>query len=195
MQALFWTRAVALTFALVALGFAPAARASEATAFDLIKEGNRHVGADSKDKVVQLRSEKSIGSLTPTVWYVVYYDPDATFKATEVKFGAGKKLKVTRPFRVLELGTGDYKTLDRSKLKVDSDRALKIATAEPLLKPLTLKASKLLLQHSAEGPVWKVTLWAAKLKNPAEMADIGSVFIAADTGRVTRRDLHINRVD
>lgn len=182
-------------FAAGALLMMATAQAGEPTAFELIKEGNRYVGEQSKDKVVQLRSEKSISSLTPTVWYVVYYDPDATFKATEVKFGAGKKLKVTRPFRVLELGTGDHKTLDRSRLKVDSDKAVKIATAEPLLKPLTLKASKLVLQHGDEGPVWKITLWAARLKNAAEMADIGSVFVAADTGKVTRTDLHINSVD
>ena len=171
------------------------ARANEPTAFDLITEGNRYVGEQSKDKLVQLRSEKSVGTLTPNIWFVVYYDPDATFKATEVKFGAGKKLKVTRPVRVLELGTGDDKTLDRSKLKIDSDEAIKTATAEPLLKSLTLKATKLVLQRGDEGPVWKVTLWAAKLKNPADNADIGSVFIAADTGKVVRTDLQINHVD
>lgn len=173
----------------------PRGGAGEATAFDLIKEGNRYVGEESKDKVVQLRSEKSVGTLTPNIWFVVFYDPDATFKATEVKFGAGKKLKVARPFRVIELGTGDHKTLDRSKLKVDSDKAIKIASSEPLLKSLTLKASKLILQHGDEGPVWKVTLWAAKLKNPAANADVGSVYIAADTGKVVRTDLHISRVD
>ena len=75
--------------------------AAEPTAFELIKEGNRHVGEEAKDRIVEIRSEKSIGSLTPNIWYVVYYDPDATAKATEVKFGAGKKLSVKRPARVL----------------------------------------------------------------------------------------------
>lgn len=171
------------------------ARAGEPTALDLIKEGNRYVGEQCKDKIVQIRSEKSVGTLTPNIWYVVYYDPDATFKATEVKFGAGNKLKVTRPTRLLELGTGDSKTLDRDKLKVDSDQAIKLAAAEPLLKSLTLKATKLILQRGDEGPVWKVTLWAAKLRNPARQADIGSVVIAADSGKVVRTDLHINSVD
>src|SRR5262245_38842218 len=94
-----------------------AGRAAEPTAFDLIKEGNRYVGEDSKDKVVQIRSEKSIGGLSPSIWYVVYYDPDARMKATEVKFGGGKKMDVTRPFRLFERA-GSYKNvLDRSKLK------------------------------------------------------------------------------
>jgi hypothetical protein len=188
-----FARALAVaTVAFLATGFA---RAGEPTAFDLIKEGNRYVGEQSKDKVVQVRSEKSVGTLTPNIWYVVFYDPDATFKATEVKFGAGKKLKVTRPMRVIEMGTGDHKTLDRDKLKVDSAKAIKLAAAEPLLKSLTLKATKLTLQRGDEGPVWKVTLWAAKLKNPASQADIGSVVIAADSGKVLRSDLHINSVD
>ena len=170
------------------------ARAGEPTAFDLIKEGNRYVGEQSKDKVVQIRSEKSVGTLVPNIWYVVFYDPDATFKSTEVKFGAGQKQKVTRPMRVLELA-GDNQSLDRAKLKVDSDEAIKIATAEPLLKALTIKATKLILQQSDAGVVWKVTLWAAKLKKPTANVDIGDVFISGDTGKVVRSDLKISKVD
>src|SRR5258706_1174384 len=79
------------------------AAAAELTALELIKEGSRHVGEDARDKVVQIRSEKSLGTMTPNIWYVVYYDLDATAKATEVKFGAGQKLAVKRPARVFEL--------------------------------------------------------------------------------------------
>ncbi len=171
------------------------AAAAEPTAFALAKEGNRYVGEQSKDKLVQIRSDKSVGSLTPNVWYVVYYDPDATLKAVEVKFGAGKKLDVSHPLRLLEPVTGDDKVLDRLKLKVDSDKALKVATAEPLLKSLTLKATQFWLQRGDEGPVWRVRLWAARLKNPADMSDIGQVFISAETGKVVKTDLHINSVD
>ena len=169
--------------------------AGEPTAFDLIKEGNRYLGEQSKDKVVEIQSEKSVGTLTPNIWSIVYYDADATFKATEVKFGAGKKLKVTRPLRVLEPMKGDHKMLDRSKLKIDSDRAIQIATAEPLLKSLTLKATQLWLQRGESGPVWKVRLWAAKLRKPTAMADIGDVYVSAESGTVVRTDLHINKVD
>src|SRR5438874_13399560 len=94
---------------------AGAAKAAEVTAFDLIKEANRYVGEQAKDKVVQIRSEKSVGSLTPNIWYVVLYDPTATLKAQEVKFGAGKMLSVKRPMRLLEPVTGGDTPLDRSK--------------------------------------------------------------------------------
>ena len=69
------------------------------------------------------------------------------------------------------------------------------AAAEPLLKPLTLKATQLWLQHGEEGPVWKVRLWAAKLKNPSRAVEIGDVFVAAEDGKVIRTDLNINRAD
>jgi len=169
--------------------------AGEPTALELIKEGNEYVGKESKDKVVQIRSEKSIGSLQPNVWYIVYYDPDATFKATEVKFGGGKKLKVTRPLRVLEPVTGDNKKLDRSKFKIDSNKAIEIAGKEPVLKPVTLKATKLTLQRHDDGPAWKVELWAAKLKNPNDDVKVGEVFISVEDGRVVKSDLNINKVD
>src|SRR5215470_17529530 len=93
--------------AALAFALAFAARADDATAFQLAKKGNDYVGIQSKDKVVQIRSDKSVGSMTPNIWYVVYYDPDATFKSVEVKFGAGQKLDVSHPGRLLEMMGGD----------------------------------------------------------------------------------------
>src|SRR6266481_2832460 len=91
------------------------------SAFKLIEEGNRYVGEQAKDKVVQIRSERSPqGMLTPNVWYVVYYDSTAALKATEVKFSNGKMMDVKRPLRVLE-ATGHKKDpLPKEKLKIDS---------------------------------------------------------------------------
>jgi hypothetical protein len=169
--------------------------ADEKTAFQLVKEANRHVGEDVKDKVVQIRSEKSLGSLTPNVWYVVFYDPDAATKATQVKFGGGVKLEVKREFRLFELASKAHLPLDREKLKVDSDKAIEVATAEPILKNLKILSTRLTLERWEDLTVWKVRLWAAKLRNPAKDADIGEVFVAADTGKVVKNDLKINRVD
>src|SRR2546427_12092319 len=176
--------------------------ADQMTAFQLVKEGNRYVGEESKDRVVQIRSEKSVGSLNPIIWYIVYYDPDASLKATEVKFGAGKKLSVKRPFRLLEPVTGNTSALDKEKLKVDSDKAIQIALKEPLLEKLTIKASELRLVRAGDmferdnrAPVWRVRLWAARLRNASRDADIGEVVIAAEDGRVLKTDLHINRID
>ncbi len=181
---------VALSFVL-----ALSAQAGEPTAYELAKQGDQYVGVQSKGKIVQIRSEKSIASLTPNIWYVVYYDPDATLKAVEVKFGAGQKLDVSHPLRLLEPVTGDDKVLDKDKLKTDSDKALQIAKSQPVLKNLTLKASQMWLGHGDEGPVWKVKLWAAKLKHPNEDADIGVVVLSAADGSIVKTDLHPNSVD
>src|SRR2546426_160013 len=73
------------------------------SAFKLVEEGNRYVGEQAKDKVVQIRSERSSqGVLTPSVWYVVYYDSTAALKAAEVKFSNGKMVDVKRPLRLLQ---------------------------------------------------------------------------------------------
>ena len=185
--------------ALALCGLGSVLSAAEPTAFELVKEGNRHVGEEAKDRVVQIRSEKSVGTLTPNIWYVVYFDPDATAKATEVKFGAGKKLSVKRPARILEPFTGQHKELSREKMKIDSNNAIEIAKKEPLLEKLTLTATQLWLErrpwHEDETPLWKVRLWAAKLRHPADSADIGDLYISAADGKVVKNDLHINRVD
>lgn len=181
--------------ATLAMSASPAFAAdADATAFELIKEGNRHLGEEAKDRVVEIRSEKSIGTLTPNIWYVVYYDPDATAKATEIKFGAGKKLTVKRPARVLEFATGNTE-LPKEKLKTDSDKAISVAKNHAMLKNLTLTATQLKLERWETEPVWKVRFWAAKLRDTTKTVDIGEIFVSAATGEIVKNDLAINRVD
>ena len=191
--------AIALVFGLLS-----AAAAAEMTAFELIKEGNEYVGKHAKDKVVQIRTEKSVGSLTPIVWYVVYYDPTATLKAVEVKFAAGKMTDVKRPFRLLEPVTGGDTPLDREKLKVDSDKAIQTALKEPMLDKVKVTSTRLKLEKVGEGvlerggtgeAVWKIVLWASKLRDPTREAELGEVWISAADGKVIKSDLHLDRID
>jgi hypothetical protein len=179
------------------LALSRAASAGEPTAFELVKEGNDHVGRDARGRVVQIRSEKSVGTLVPNIWYVVYYDPDATAMASEVKFAAGKKVAVKRPTRLLEPITGAHKQLDSTKFKVDSDKVIEIAKNEPLLKNLTLTSTQLWLEGFGDvrQPVWRVRLWATKLRKPTDTVDIGELYISTEDGNIVKNDLKINRVD
>ena len=170
--------------------------AAEPTAFELIKEGNRHVGEEAKGRVVQIRSEKSIGSMMPNIWYVVYYDPDATAKATEVKFAAGTKVSVKRPARILEPISRSHRELAKERLKIDSDKAIQIAKSDPLLKNVTLTNTEMRLERGeGDQPVWKVKLWAAKIRKPSETVNIGEIHISAEDGKVVKSDLKPGRVD
>jgi hypothetical protein len=191
-----------MSLAAFALGLAVSLNGADLTAFELIKEGNEYVSKEAQDKVIQIRSERSVGALTPAVWYVTYYDPDATFKATEVKFGAGKKMNVKRPARVWDRIDGTDAALDRKRMRVDSDRAAQIALKQPLLEKLTIKATRLVLDRAGDAglgdkslPAWRVDLWAAKLANPNRMTHIGHILLSADDGKVLVTDLNINRID
>ena len=163
------------------------------TAFDLAKEGNRYVGEQAKDKIVQIRSERSIGSLTPRIWYVIYFDPTATFKSVEVKFAGGKMVDVKRPFRMIEMIGDASKAIDHDKLKIDSDVAIEKAVAEPILKDIKVKSVEAKLENSSGGPVWRLKLWAEKL-NGRDVVDIGRITVAADDGKVTETDVHLDRL-
>ena len=186
-----------LLLSLATLALSHAALAAEPTAVELVREGNDHVGRDARGRVVQIRSEKSVGTLIPNIWYVVYFDPDATAMASEVKFAAGKKVSVKRPSRLLEPITGGHKELDKTKFKVDSDKAINTAKSEPLLKNLTLTATQLWLEAFGPDrkPVWKVRLWAQKLRRPSDTADIGELYISTEDGTIVKNDLKIGRVD
>jgi hypothetical protein len=100
--------------------------------------------------------------------------------------------------RLLEPLSNADEPLAVDALKVDSDQALDIAKKDPLLANLTLKASRLTLERRDRDdatPVWKVHLWAAKLSNPNDDADIGEVIISAGDGTVLKNDLKPANVD
>ena len=196
MRMTFPFRHLGITFAACVLATsALTASAKDLTAFDLAKEGNKYVGEQAKDKVVQIRSDKSIGTTTPNVWFVVYRDETATMKAVEVKFGAGKMMSVKRPLRLLEPITDKDGTLDEKKLKTDSDKALKIALKEPILENLKVTASEMKLERGPDSdPVWKISLWAAKLKGSKDVK-IGEIWIDCDDAKVSKIDITPSRVD
>jgi len=56
---------------------------------------------------------------------------------------------------------------------VDSDEALKVASSQEAVKPLALKAAQCWLQRGDGNLVWRIRLWAAKLRDHHHMADIG----------------------
>jgi hypothetical protein len=187
---------IRLAALLLAGGLGQIANAGEPTAFDLVKEGNRHLGEEAKGRVVQIRSEKSVGGLTPNIWYVVYFDPDATAKATEIKFAAGTKVSVKRPARVLEPITGSHLELPKEKLKIDSDKAIELAKNEPLIKSLTLTNTELKLERGeGDQPIWRVKFWAAKIRKPSDTVNIGELHLSAEDGKVVKNDLKPGRVD
>jgi hypothetical protein len=169
---------------------------AEPTAFELAKQGDRYIGEQAKDKVLEIRSDKSIGGVIPTIWHILYYDPTARFKAVEVQFGGGQMMDVKRPWRLLEPVTGSKPPLDLTKLKIDSDKAIKIALAEPILEKLTIRATSAALERGDTGaPVWKIRVWAAKLRDPNEQVSLGEVVLSAEDGTVLKNGLRIKRVD
>jgi len=171
------------------------ARGAEPTAFDLLKEGNRHIPEEVKDQVVQIRSEKSRDGLTPDTWFIRYYDIGARTKETELKFENGKSPRLRRPFRLFARAGAASNVLDQAKLKVDSNVALKTAQKDRLLEKLQLTNSQMTLENSEDVPVWKITFWAGKAREPGKTAEIGKIFVNAEDGKVVHRDLHLDRIE
>lgn len=163
---------------------------ADPTALDLIKRGDDYVGIQSKDKVVQIYSDRSVASLEPNIWHVAYYDPTVFSKTVEVKFDAGQQAGVAHPMHPFTLPAKPDQILDLSKVTVDSDRAVNIAASQPLLKGLHLRYSKVTLQKGDYGPEWKVELWSAKVSDPSRDANVGYVRISATDGSIIQSNLH-----
>jgi hypothetical protein len=191
---------VAFRVKLLALSLVAAAQmlagAAEKTAFELVKDGNRYVGEQSRNKIVLLRSEKSIGTTEPNVWSIVYYDPLARNKAVEVKFGAGQMMSVKKGSKFFDFMSGTPRAMDLEDLKVDSSEAVRIALDQPLLKTIKISASRLKLQVLESGePVWFVSLWAPKLRDSTKDAEVAETRINAKDGRIMETDIRLKRLD
>jgi len=91
---------------LVAIGLSQTMRGAEATAFELIKEGNRHVGELAKDKVVQIPLRK-IGR-QPEREYMVgrLLRSDGQAQGDGGQVWRREDVEVNRPMRLLEPVTG-----------------------------------------------------------------------------------------
>ena len=103
--------------------------------------------------------------------------------------GFGKMLEVKRPMRLMANTT----PMDKDKLKVDSDKALKAALKEPMLDKLTVKATEITLENDDNGPTWKITIWVTKLSDTTKLVDIGKIQVSAESGKILKNDLHLNR--
>ena len=168
--------------------------AAGATAFDLAKEGDKVIPQQARDKITQIHSEKSTGTLVPDVWCIDYFDPTAAFKTTEVLFVGGKVKEITRPKRLFESFTGT-RQLDWRKLKINSDRALAIALREPLLKNLHLRATQFWLERTPIGATWKIRFWASRQGKPDQTVEIGDLFLSAKTAEIIKTNLHTQKAD
>jgi len=171
---------------------------AESSAFELVKAGNRYVGEQSKNKVVRVYSEKSIGTITPNIWFIAYFDPITNHRSSEVKFGAGNMMTVKKPVRPFDFVLGKAAVVDVGELKIDSTEAIKTALAQPLLENIKVTSSQLELKRVGKGsgePVWIVTLWATRISNTAKDAKVGEVTISALDGRVIESDIKPSRLD
>ena len=100
---------------------------ADPTALELVKKkGNNYVGVQSKDKVLEIYSDKSVAKLQPNVWNIVYYDPSVTFKSVDVKFrGAGEEMEVSHSMHGVHgaCQSAGHPRLN-SGLKLDSNQGL-----------------------------------------------------------------------
>jgi hypothetical protein len=167
---------------------------ADPTALSLVKNGDEYVGTPCRDRVLEIYSDKSVATMQPNVWHVVYYDPSVFSKAVDVKFGAGQEMEVSHPMRPFMIPAKARDVIEPDRLKIDSDRALQIASTQPILNGLTLRSSKMTLSNSDDGAIWKVELYAAKVGNPTREVSVGYVTMTADDGTIVKADLHPSSV-
>ena len=101
----------------------------------------------------------------------------------------GKMAEIRQPKHLLDSFSGT-KQLSWRKLKIDSDRALAIALAEPGLKKLELQSVQFWLERTVIGSSWRLRFWTNRLGKPGQQSEVGDLYISSGTGEILKRDLH-----
>lgn len=190
---------IGLSFAFLAIldgsnCMAAEGKADAPTAFELMKLGDQFLEKPARGHVIQAVSEQSTQGLVPHVWSIVYYDVTAPKRPVRVRFNSGKMVDTSRPLRLFSRLQGQTRPLNQNRLKIDSDKALEIATAQPNLKNIRLRASKMELRwDKSQQPVWQVDLYAEKESDPAKTVHLDFVLISPETGEVLENYLKIDR--
>ena len=169
----------------------PAVILSKATALQLLEKGNSYVSARSKNRVLQIISDRAAADAPPQSWRILYHDDKTTYNAVEVQFHAGEMERVYEPSRLFNFfSSGSSKTLDLAKVKVDSDAAIRVAVAECAGEPVMVKFVELKLERGYGGlPVWNVKLFGVIAGKAAEDAALGYVIVLAEDGKVLKKDI------
>jgi hypothetical protein len=164
------------------------AAAKRPTALQLVRQGNTHVSERSRNQVVQILSAREPVDLPPQHWRIVYYDPKVRYKSVEVRFENGVLERIYEPNRLLEFLSPDaQKPLDIEKLRIDSDDALRIALALPVVKELVVRSADFELARGYGGlPVWKIRLFGALVGQSSDDSALGYAIVVADDGKVLK---------
>jgi serine/threonine protein kinase len=169
----------------------PAVVLSKATALQLLQKGNTHVSARSQNRVLEITSGKAPVDQPPQSWQIRYYDDKTTYNAVEVRFEGGEMERVYEPNRLLGIfAPGARKILDLAKVKVDSDKAIRIAAAEAKAEELIAKSVELKLERGYGGlPVWNVKLFGIVPGKATNDSNLGYVIVLAEDGKVLKKAL------
>jgi hypothetical protein len=131
--------------------------------------------------VIQVRG--SNGESQPASWHITVDDPNARGGVREFEVAGGRVVSEHAPVRAYA-GTGSSSAMDFKQLNLDSEGAFNIANQEAGKRHVAFDSVDYLLRGDEQT---NAPLWVLKLID-ADKVNVGTIYIAADTGAVIRTD-------
>ncbi|QSR89774.1 hypothetical protein IT6_06425 [Methylacidiphilum caldifontis] len=168
------------------------------TAFEALKVAEKQLDPESKQYLYGIIGERSPTTLTPVSWQFIYWNPHTWSHSQQVTVAGGQVTQIKDGlFSLGNLHLLPYKkenTIQPSKLKVDSNRALDIAIkSNEMFRTVKLSTVtfRLASLKGYEEPCWIMDFFADK--NGFEHS-IGYVMVGAITARVYKMKLNFSKV-
>lgn len=150
-----------------------------------------------RSNLMQVTGPRRPGSLTPTSWRFLYWDPTADQHVRAVTVTDGVAAPAKEGFVELgKLRVVSYKKNEivaPARLLIDSTKALEILQATPQLQNVPITSANYFLDKGKGDlpPVWRLTLFT---KRNNDEIQLGEVRLLADTGLILEFGIKLNRL-
>lgn len=168
------------------------------SAFQAKALAEQMVPENVRTNVMQITGTRRPGSLTPTSWRFLFWDPEADQHVRAVTVTDGIAAPAKEGFVELgKLRMVSYKkseVIDPARLQIDSTKALEILQATPQLQNVPITSATYFLDKGKGNslpPVWKLTLYTRRNN---EEIPLGDVRVVADTGLILEFGIKLNRL-
>ena len=162
--------------------FLQAAAFGRDSAYQALRLIGNQKGRELLNHVIEVQGKG--GAPQPAVWRVIVDDPTARGGIREFEVSKGKIISEHTPLRGYS-GVGTSAVMDFQKLYLDSEGAFSVANQEATKAKMGFDSIDFELRTGDDqaAPVWILQLFDATAGN------VGSIQVAADTGKVVSRDL------
>jgi uncharacterized caspase-like protein len=162
------------------------------SAFKRAERISTQLTANYSNNIVHMKARRVPGQLHPDSWEITFGDSRYFWEKWRSTADTQARIDSGKFMAGFITAVEDATPMDRKKLVKDSTDILEMVAAR--FPTIRLASSEFEIDHEKWVPLWRVKIWAYKINQPAQEAELGRIDVDASTGAILRDDLNPDRL-